>query len=119
MVLQPQRCITVFFVQRESDVFGGAEQRNMVEQENAVVDYRYVRRNHHAAISTEPWSGVYDVVCLPFSRLFAGICEWNVLLVYRACLAVYVGLVLIVVQNLDLVAFLQEYPAVAAALAYY
>jgi len=61
-------------------------------------------------------SGVDNVIYIPLTRLLHGIYQRTCLLINARCLAVGIGLILIIIEYLNFIHPLQENPAVASRL---
>ena len=94
----------------------------MVLDEDSVEEDRGVGGSLEGAVCVEGWGCPDDVVGLPLAGFARGVCEWDALLVDAASLAVDVGLVVVVVEDLKLVSVVagagggEKYAAVAACL---
>ena len=70
------------------------------------------------AVLLETRSGIDNIVSIPFARFLAGVHQRRSLLVDTPGLAVRIGFVLVVVENLHFVHALHKHAAVAASLAF-
>lgn len=116
VILKPYTSCFVRFVYWKSNVFRGSPNCHVVQRQCAVVHHSNVGRFNYPALLIESWRSKKDVVGLPFSRFFTGINEGDMLLVYRTCLSVRIRLIFKIIQHLNFIALLQEYPTITPAL---
>lgn len=102
----------------QTNVLGGTVYEYVVLYEYAVEEYGEVAGAGALPVVVEAWGGEDDVVGIPLAGRAHGVYEGGVLLVYGARLAIRVGAVLVAVEDLYLVAILEEDTAVAAPLAF-
>src|SRR5690242_10687677 len=91
------------FVKRFADVAGAAFELEIVLYQHAIVEDGDAGRGSEAAVSMEYGSRPDDVVALPFAWFTAGIGQRDRLFVDAAGLSIDIGLVVIVVQYLQLI----------------
>src|SRR3569833_1169923 len=103
MRLQFDRAGAMGLVERFADIAGAAFQFKMVLYQYAVVDHRNISGCGQAAIRLEHRRRPDDIIRLPLTGLAAGIGQRYGLLVDAAHLSVDIGLVVIVVQYLQLI----------------
>jgi len=72
----------------------------------------------HLTTIIKPGSHINDVIRLPFSWFFSCVYQGDSLFVYRSGLAIYIGSIGIIIQDLDLILGLEVDPAVATILAF-
>lgn len=118
VVLQRDRPGRVRRVFVQADVGRRAFNFPVVLYEHAVVEDGKISGPKHHPVVVEDRSGEDDVVTVPLAHGYGGVNQRRVLLVDRSGLAVGVGIASVGFEYLDLIAFLKEYTAIAALLAF-
>src|SRR5581483_1230454 len=101
--LQFDRRPVKLFVKGLADIARLAFQFKMILYNYSIEEHGRVRRRLHRSIIVEGRSGPDDIVDLPLSRLARRICQWDRLLVKAARHAIYVGLIVVGIKDLQFV----------------
>jgi len=117
MSLEADRAVAVGLHLRMADILCRAPDGEVVQKYDPVLDHGHGRGPPVSAVLIEYRGSVDDVIDIPLARLSHGVRQRNNLLVNTSRLAIGVGLIVIVVQDLDLVLVLKENSAVAPGLA--
>src|SRR5690606_1640732 len=76
---------------------------DMVLDQDTVVQYRYGPGSCFIPFFIEFRGMVDNIIVIPLARWRGSHCQWNMLFINRTYLSVHIGIVIIIVQDLDLV----------------
>ena len=117
MILQLNRTQTMHFIFGQTNVLRSTLDLHMVLYQNTVLNHRKITRSHLHPILIKNRRRENDVIALPLPWALTGVDQWNVLLVNRSTLTIGISNIVVIIENLNLVFFLEENTAVAPALA--